>query len=178
MTDTMTESCTIISPVNRQGRKAVTPASGLGSLRGRRLAVLDISKVRSDAFADALENALRAEEPSTVERDTAPPSQRISDDELVSLAERTDGAVLALADCGTCTSWTLFDAIELHRRGCRAVLVTTEALRPTVDALAPRLGLADLPVVEVPLPNREQTSEEIRETATAAAPAVVAALEG
>ena len=98
--------------------------------------------------------------------------------ELAGVAERCDGAVLALADCGTCSSWTLFDAIELHRRGCRAVLVTTHALRPTVDALAERLGLPELPVVEVQEPNREQTSERIAVTARAAAPAIATALMG
>ena len=178
MTDALTETCTIVAPVGRQGRDAIPPAAGLRSLRGRRLTVLDISKVRSDTFADAVERALSEHDPAVVERGIAPPSQRLSDEELATVAERVDGAVLALADCGTCTSWTLFDAVELHRRGCRAVLVTTEALRPTVDALAPRLGLDDLPVVEVPLPNREQTAEEIAQTAAAAGPAIVAALEG
>ncbi len=176
MTVTETETCAIVAPVGRQGRESVAAAPGLGSIESRRIAVLDISKVRSDTFADAVERAVQAEGAAEVERGIAPPSQRLDDDTVRGLAERNDGAVLALADCGTCTSWTLFDAVELHRQGCRAVLVTTEALRPMVDALAPRLGLADLPVVEVALPNREQTTEEIQATAEAAGPAIVASL--
>jgi 3-dehydroquinate dehydratase len=70
----------------------------------------------------------------------------------------------------------MFDAIELHRHGCRAVLVTTGALRPTVVALAGRLGMADLPVVEVDQPNRDQSIEEITATASGAMPAVVGQL--
>ncbi len=168
--------CPVVLPVGRQGRQEVSPVAPLGSLGSASLTVLDISKVRSDVFADAIEAGLRAAGCSTVDRGVAPPSQRLADDELAAIGSAHDGAVLALADCGTCTSWTMFDAIELHRNGCRAVLVTTTALRPTVDALAPRLGMADLPVVEVALPNREQTADEIHRTASAAVPAIVAAL--
>jgi hypothetical protein len=176
MTTAETEACPVVQPVGHQGRESVPPADGLGSVASRPIAVLDISKVRSDTFADAVERAVRDAGAASVERGIAPPSQRLSDDDLRELAGRNDGAVLALADCGTCTSWTMFDAVELHRHGCRAVLVTTEALRPMVDALAPRLGLAELPIVEVALPNREQTADEIRSTAEAAGPAIVQAL--
>jgi hypothetical protein len=169
------ESCTIVDPIGRQGRDAVAVIAPLASLTGRRVAVLDISKVRSDAFAEVVETALRNGGADT-ERGIAPPSQRLSDDDLVAIGARCEAAVLALADCGTCTSWTMFDAIELHRHGCRAVLVTTSALRPIVDALAGRLGMAELPVVEVDQPNRDQTVDEIRVTASAAMPAVIGQL--
>ena len=174
--NTAVDGCPVVLPVGRQGRAEVEPVSPLPSLHGATLTVLDISKVRSDVFADALEAGLRAGGCTTVDRGVAPPSQRLGQQELAELGNRNDGAVLALADCGTCTSWTMFDAIELHRNGCRAVLVTTRALRPTVDAMAPRLGMASLPVVEVGLSNREQTADEIRAMATAAVPAVIAAL--
>ncbi len=169
------ESCPIIDPVGRQGRDAVPVVAALEALSGSRVAVLDISKVRSDAFADTVEQVLR-DQGATTERGIAPPSQRLSDAELSDIGSRCDAAVLALADCGTCTSWTMFDAIELHRNGCRAVLVTTSALRPTVEAMAGRLGMADLPVVEVAQPNRDQTLEEINATASGVMPAVVGQL--
>lgn len=168
--------CPVVLPVGRQGRDAVQPVPPLASLDEASILVLDISKVRSDVFADAIQAGLHAAGCAAVERGIAPPSQRLADDELAAMGSAHDGAVLALADCGTCTSWTMFDAIELHRNGCRTVLVTTRALRATVDALAPRLGMADLPVVEVALPNREQTPDEIARTASAAVPAIVAAL--
>ncbi len=169
--------CPVVLPVGRQGRDEVAPIAPLAAgVAGASLTVLDISKVRSDVFADALEAGLRAAGCDSVDRGVAPPSQRLDEQDLADIGSSHDGAVLALADCGTCTSWTMFDAIELHRHGCRAVLVTTRALRPTVDALAPRLGMASLPVVEVELPNREQTADEIRATAAAVVPAVIAAL--
>lgn len=172
MTTETIESCTIIDPVGQQGREPVAVVDALESLQGARVAVLDISKVRSDAFADVVQSSLR-DHGALTELGIAPPSQRLSDDELSAIGTRCDAAVLALADCGTCTSWTMFDAIELHRHGCRAVLVTTSALRPTVVALAGRLGMSELPVVEVDQPNRDQSVEEITATATAAMPAVV-----
>lgn len=170
------EACSIVLPVGRQGLDPVAVVSPLQALVGRRLAVIDISKVRSDLFADELTSALKAGGAFAVDRFVAPPSQRMRADELQTVGVDHDGAVLALADCGTCTSWTLFDAIELHRHGCRAVVVTTHDLRPMVAALAPRLGMADLPVVSVALANREQQGDGVRATARAVVPDVVAAL--
>lgn len=170
-------TCEIVDPAAGEGRDPVAEVGPLGGLRGRRIAVLDVTKVRSEAFAARLARALEAEG-AEVERGIVLPAQRASDAELAELGRRCDGAVLALADCGTCTSWTMFDAIELHRHGCRAVMVTTSALLPTVAALAGRLGMAGLPVVEVSRPNRDQTVEEIDRTATLVAPAVAAALAG
>lgn len=172
MTTDMMESCTIVDPVGQQGRELVALVEPLSALAGHRVAVLDISKVRSDVFANAVEAALR-DGGAVTERGIAPPSQRLGDEQLAAIAGRCDAAVLALADCGTCTSWTMFDAIELHRHGCRAVLVTTAALRPTVDALAGRLGMAELPVVEVEQANRDLSAEEIAATASAAAPSIL-----
>ena len=173
------ETCPIVDPAGQSDAREAPPAPGLGRLAGRRLAVLDIAKVGSEVFVDQVETTLRGCADSLdIERGIAPPSRGMSEDQLAAIAERCDGAVLALADCGTCSSWTLLDAIELNRRGCRAVLVTTEPLRPTIDALAGRLGMSSLPVVEVALPNREQTSDEVTATALAAGPQLVEALVG
>jgi hypothetical protein len=173
------ETCPIIDPAGPATAAVIPVAPGLATLAGRRVAVLDIAKIRSDAFVDQVEAGLREHESSLeIERSVAPPSRRLPDDEVANLAGHCDGAVLAVADCGTCSSWTLFDAIELHRHGCRAVLVISEELRPTIDALAGRLGMDDLPLVEVPLPNRDQTRADIAAAAEAATPAILAALTG
>lgn len=175
---TATDACPVIDPVGQQGREPVPPVPPLPSLERCRVALLDITKVRSEVFVDQIETDLRSAGVLEIERGIAPPSQRLPDTLLREIGSRCDAAVLALADCGTCTSWTLFDAIELHRHGCRAVLVTTTPLLPTVRALAGRLGMDDLPVVSVDTPNREQTPDEIIATAAKAAPSIVAALVG
>jgi len=172
-----TEVCPVIDPAAHDDAEPVAVGAPLGELSGRRLRVLDITKVRSDVFAAEVARGLEAAGAS-VEMGIALPAQRMSDAELDAVAGSADAAVLALADCGTCTSWTLWDAIELNRRGVRAVLVSTDALRPTVAVLARRLGLPELPLVTVALPNRDQAEPEIRATAAAAGPAIAAALTG
>ena len=171
------ESCPMVDPGGQTDAEETTPAPGLGDLAGRRVAVLDIAKVGSDAFVDQVDATLREHCGSVeIERGIAPPSRGMAQAQLEAIAEGCDGAVLALADCGTCSSWTLLDAIELNRLGCRAVLVITEPLRPTIDALGGRLGMSGLPVVEVALPNREQTREAVTATARGAGADIVDAL--
>jgi hypothetical protein len=172
-----TEVCPIVDPAAHDEAEPVPVGPPLGRLAGRRVRVLDITKVRSDVFAAEVARGLEAAG-AAVDTGIALPAQRMSDADLDATAEGAEAAVLALADCGTCTSWTLWDAIELNRRGIRAVLVSTEALRPTVAALASRLGMRDLPLVTVPSPNRDQAEPEIRATAAAAGPAIAAALTG
>jgi hypothetical protein len=167
----------VVDPAAHESAEPAVPGAPLGTLSGRRVRVLDITKVRSDVFAAEVARGLR-EAGAAVETGIALPAQRMSDAELDAVAAESDGAVLALADCGTCTSWTLWDAVELNRRGVRTVLVSTDALRPTVAALAPRLGLADLPLVTVATPNRDHGEEEIRATAAAAGQAIAEALTG
>jgi hypothetical protein len=169
--------CPIVDPAAHEDAEAVAVGAPLGALAGRRLRVLDITKVRSDVFAAEVARGLE-DAGATVQMGIALPAQRMSDAELDAVAADADAAVLALADCGTCTSWTLWDAVELNRRGVRAVLVSTDALRPTIAALAPRLGLANLPLVTVPTPNRDHAEDQIRATAAAAGPAIAAALTG
>jgi hypothetical protein len=168
----------VVDPVAHEGRDPVPVVPPLGDLAGKRVVVLDITKVRSEAFAAEVRRRLAQAVGAEVDSGVVMPAQRMSDEELERVAGSCDGAVLTLADCGTCTTWTAWDAIELHRRGCRAVLVTTEALRPMLGALVGRLGMADLPLVAVPQPNRDQTVEEIAATAAAAVPAIVRALAG
>jgi hypothetical protein len=171
------EACPIVDPVAVSRTPPVERIAGLGRVAGAAVAVLDISKVRSDVFAGELARGLAEDHDARVERGIAPGSHPMDDAELRAIGERCDGAVLALADCGTCSSWTLYDAIELHRHGCRAVLVTTTAQRPMVEAMVARLGLPDLPLVEVAEPNRDQDAEHITRTARGALGAVVEALE-
>jgi hypothetical protein len=172
------EACPIVDPVGRSSAPPIPRVAGLGAVAGATVAVLDISKVRSDVFAGELARGLGEDHGARIERGIAPGSHAMSDDELRDVGTRCDGAVLALADCGTCSSWTLYDAIELHRHGCRAVLVTTTAQRPMVEAMVARLGMAGLPLVEVAEPNRDQDAPQIAATAHAALRDVVAALRG
>jgi hypothetical protein len=173
-----TEACPIVDPTGRSSAGRVDSVAGLGELRGRTVAVLDISKVRSDVFAAEVARGLAEDEGATITRGIAPGSSPMLDAELFGLGSEHDAAVLALADCGTCSSWTLVDAIELHRHGCRAVLVTTTAQRPMVEAMIGRLGMPDLPLVEVGEANRDLDVDEIRETARGAAADIAAALRG
>jgi hypothetical protein len=172
------EACPIVDPTGRSSAGRVDRVAGLGELRGRAVAVLDISKVRSEVFAAEVARGLAEEHGATITRGVAPGSSPMSDTELIGLGSDHDAAVLALADCGTCSSWTLWDAIELHRHGCRAVLVTTTAQRPMVEAMIGRLGMPDLPLVEVAQANRDLDADQIRETARGAAPDIASALRG
>ena len=94
----MNEPLTLIDPTNEATPAAWRPAPRPPSLAGQRIALLDISKPRSDRFLDGLQSLLEARGAS-VERfrkptftRTAPPDVRRE------IAARCDLVIAALAD--------------------------------------------------------------------------------
>lgn len=71
---------------------------------------------------------------------------------LDELAGRYQSAVVALADCGSCSSYCLHDAVELERRGVATAVIVTTVFEKLVLAharsagISPRLIVLDHPV--------------------------------
>src|SRR3546814_18667859 len=70
-------------------------------------------------------------------------------DELVA---NCDFAVTGIGDCGSCSTNSVHDGIQIEKRGIQAVAVCTEAFLPGLDALTPMPGLTDSQFAVVPKP--------------------------
>jgi len=82
-----------------------------------------------------------------------PPNLPSSEDELARLAvSQVELVIVASADCGSCTSWCIHDAIELERRGKPAIVLVTSAFLSLAAAEAKAFGLQSLRIVEIPHP--------------------------
>ena len=57
-----------------------------------------------------------------------------------------------LADCGSCTAYSVSDAIELEKVGKPAVVVTTTRFEPIAVTLSASFGLADVRKLVLPHP--------------------------
>src|SRR3546814_5603340 len=76
-------------------------------------------------------------------------------DELVA---NCDFAVTGIGDCGSCSTNSVHDGIEIEKRGITAVAVCTEAFLPGLDALIQMRGMPDYQFSVVPR-SEEHTSE-------------------
>ena len=80
------------------------------------------------------------------------------------------------ADCGSCTSWSVHDTIQLERAGVPAVVATTTHFVDLTRRVAAGFGLPGARIAVFPHPLGGTDTDTIHAWADAAIPEVVALL--
>jgi hypothetical protein len=100
--------------------------SPLPALVGKCVALLDIGKMRGDEFIDRLQILLNARGIAT-RRYKKPTNTRVAPTEVIhDIILNCHAVVIALSDCGSCTSCSTHDLFTLDGRGIPGVNVITE----------------------------------------------------
>jgi hypothetical protein len=132
----------------------------LASLDGKRVALLDIGKMRGEEFIGRLETLLNARGIAT-RRYKKPTNTRVAPTEIVhAITLECDAVVMALSDCGSCTSCSTHDLFTLDGRGIPGVNVITEEFADAWDMQRRAIGF-DGAVVVVPHPMQNRTRAEL-----------------
>jgi hypothetical protein len=130
------------------------------SLDGVTVALMDIGKMRGDEFIARLEVLFRERGIST-RRYKKPTNTRTAPLELLQrIAAECQVVVIALSDCGSCTSCSTHDLVDLDRRGLAGVSVLTEEFRPAFAQQCSAIGF-DGASLYVPHPMQNRTTEEL-----------------
>jgi hypothetical protein len=87
--------------------------------------------------------------------------------ELMAELETCSAVVTAMADCGSCTSWSLHDAVALEEKGIPSVLLCTDEFAPLARAESIGKGMGGLPLAVIPHPLADNRPDEVRAKATA-----------
>jgi hypothetical protein len=140
---------------------ALRPRVGpLDTFDGKTLALLDIGKMRGDEFLDRLEQQCRTRGMAT-RRYKKPTNTRVAPhDLLVDIAENCDAVVIALSDCGSCTSCSTHDLNELDKKGLPGVSVLTKEFQHALEQQISAIGF-DAASVFVPHPVQNRTTAEL-----------------
>lgn len=145
------------------------------SLEGRTVALMDIGKMRGDEFIDRLE-ALFAARGIATRRYRKPTNTRTAPVELLQeIAAHCNVVVIALSDCGSCTSCSTHDLVDLDGRGLAGVSVLTTEFREAFEQQCRAIGFAGAPLY-VPHPMQNRTTAELHAFAEAIFNAVLGAL--
>jgi hypothetical protein len=132
------------------------------SLDGQIVALLDIGKMRGDEFIDRLEVLFtrigvptrRYKKPTNTR--TAPTGM------LQDIAESCTLVVIALSDCGSCTSCSTHDLNDLDRRGVPGVSVLTTEFKDAFAKQCVAIGFAGSSIY-VPHPMQNRTTQELHQ---------------
>jgi hypothetical protein len=132
----------------------------LDTLDGKTIALMDIGKMRGDEFIDRLEELFR-ERGIATRRYKKPTNTRTAPLELLQgMAEECHAVVIALSDCGSCTSCSTHDLVDLDRRGLPGVSVLTEEFREAFAVQCGAIGFEGASLY-VPHPMQNRTTEEL-----------------
>lgn len=81
--------------------------------------------------------------------------------EYAAFLDSIDVAIVGLANCGSCTGWTVRDAITAANRGLATVAIATKNFERFAHEIAARGGRSGLRVHVLPYPLNEQHAGEV-----------------
>lgn len=73
-----------------------------------------------------------------------------------------DAAVVGLGNCGSCTAWTIKDALTARQLGLPTVAVVTAQFEVLARTVAHDFGCLDLPILVVPFPYDTLPESDVR----------------
>jgi len=134
--------------------------SPLETLVGKCVALLDIGKMRGDEFIDRLENLMNARGVVT-RRYKKPTNTRTAPIEIIhEITLNCHAVVIALSDCGSCTSCSTHDLLTLDERGLPGVSVLTEEFMDAFEVQRRAIGF-DGAGIFVPHPMQNRSRAEL-----------------
>ncbi|HEY0195946.1 MAG TPA: UGSC family (seleno)protein [Methanobacterium sp.] len=124
------------------------------------ISFLDNTKPNADLLLDIIRENLDFKSSTKVEKPAGAPGT----DEQIRQA-KADLCILALGDCGSCTTWLILDAIKLEKQGNPTISVCSDIFAPFARELAESYGAGQLRIVEVEHPLAGQSKESIENKA-------------
>jgi hypothetical protein len=96
--------------------------------------------------------------------------------ELDEIATQCDFAINAVADCGSCTAWSIHDSIELEKRGVATITVVTDVFEELSKEVACSMGAANIRMAAITHPLGELKEHEVKARAKKYAGKIIATL--
>ena len=171
-------------PDSAPGPETATLTPAPSSLAGVRIAVLDNGKPNAGVVMARAAETLAARTGATVSLVTKKGPQGRSANAAIPVAEdifdrlvgEADVVITGAADCGSCTAYSVQDAIELEKAGVPAVVVTTTKFEPVARTLSASFGLAATRMLVLPHPIGGTDEAVLHEWADAATDRLISLL--
>ena len=121
------------------------------------------------AYREIWDEYLRRDGAQTIAVETgAQIGQPASSDrkQIDELAGQVDGAIVGLGTCGSCTTFTIKDAVTVEEHEKPVVAVVCEEFKVHAHNVARHLGHGDLKVLVLPYPLEARPAEELGRSPT------------
>jgi len=150
----------IYRPDSIPGPERTQLAPSPSSLAGLRIAVLDNGKPNAAVVmtraAETLASRVGAKVTLVSKKgprgESANAAIPCAPDVFDRVVQEADLVLTGAADCGSCTAYSVVDAIALEKAGRPAVVVTTTKFRPIAETLSEQFGLKETRLLVLPHP--------------------------
>lgn len=168
----------VYRPDGEVGPAPVSLTPPLNVLTGTRIGVLDNGKPNARLLLSRVGAQLAARTGSTLTLVTdkgpgANAATPCTDAVMARLAEECDVVLTGSADCGSCTSWSVHDTVQLEELDVPAVVATTTGFVDLTRRVASGFGLPDARIAVFPHPLGGTPDETILTWADAAVDEVI-----
>ena len=171
----MKPGATLRDPTAETASELRLRAKPLESFGEKAVALMDIGKMRGDEFIDRIEQLCKERGISTL-RYKKPTNTRVAPREMIrEIAENCDAVIIALSDCGSCTSCSTHDLNDLDKKGLAGVSVLTTEFEQAFESQKQAIGI-DAAAVYVPHPLQNKTTAELHVWADEAIDKILAAI--
>lgn len=144
--------------------KGTVLADRLSTVDSARVGLFSNTKKNADHFLQAVGTRLESDTTAEVEvsevvyKDVATSA---ADEAVYEELQEYDAVLIAYGDCGSCSSWTMYDAFQLEERGVPTVVFCTEEFTTLCQYEAENQGVPGLPIVEVGHPIADLSAEAV-----------------
>jgi hypothetical protein len=121
------------------------------------IALLDNTKPNADLILEIIEKNIGNDKFIKIKKPAGAPATK----EQIKQASQVDLSILALGDCGSCTTWLILDAIKLEKQGIPTLSICSHIFALFARELAESYGASDLQIIEVEHPLAGQSEEVI-----------------
>ncbi|MGB9837196.1 UGSC family (seleno)protein [Methanothermobacter sp.] len=144
-----------------------TPVNSIGD--AGTISLLDNTKPGADLILRTVESALTGFNFIWSEKPAGAPARA----EQIARAAGGDLCILALGDCGSCTTWVILDAIRLEGMGVPTISICSDRFSEYARRLASAQGMPGLRIVEVEHPIAGLEPEAVRRRAEKIIPSIL-----
>ncbi|MBE2899893.1 hypothetical protein DNK57_03535 [Methanothermobacter thermautotrophicus] len=143
------------------------PVNRIGDVRT--VTLLDNTKPGARTILEAVESSLESLRFLWSKKPAGAPATEAQ----INGARQGDLCILALGDCGSCTTWVILDAIRLEGMGVPTISICSDRFREYAEKLAAAHGMPDLRIVEIEHPIAGLESEDILRKARKIIPSIL-----
>ena len=124
-----------------------------------RISLFDNTKPNADLILNIVENKL---DNSLLFNHPKKPAGAPATIEQIEEAAESDVSILALGDCGSCTTWVILDALRLEKKGTPTISICSSKFANFAHELAEAHGMSDLRIMEIGHPIAGQSPEQVK----------------